>query len=50
MIVASCPVPTFLRVHDTRESLRGAMLVVLKTQEPAGIDVVADAELSRWVT
>src|SRR6476620_1278608 len=47
-VVGSYPVPGWLRVHSTRESLRDAMLVVLKTQEIAGIDVVADGELYRW--
>ena len=47
-VVGSYPVPSWLRVYNTRESLRDAMLVVLKTQELAGIDVVADGELYRW--
>jgi 5-methyltetrahydropteroyltriglutamate--homocysteine methyltransferase len=47
-VVGSYPVPARLRVYNTRESLRNAMMVVLKTQELAGIDVVADGELSRW--
>jgi 5-methyltetrahydropteroyltriglutamate--homocysteine methyltransferase len=47
-VVGSYPVPAWLRVYSTRESLRDAMLVVLKTQELAGIDVVADGELYRW--
>src|SRR5688572_10581799 len=47
-VVGSYPVPTWLRVFDNRESLRDAMMVVLKTQELAGIDVVADGELYRW--
>lgn len=47
-VVGSYPVPTWLRVFSTRESLRDAILVVLKTQELAGIDVVADGELYRW--
>jgi 5-methyltetrahydropteroyltriglutamate--homocysteine methyltransferase len=47
-VVGSYPVPAWLRAHSTRESLRDAMLVVLKTQELAGIDVVADGELYRW--
>src|SRR5438876_9590141 len=47
-VVGSYPVPVWLRTHSTRESLRDAMLVVLKTQELAGIDVVADGELYRW--
>lgn len=47
-VVGSYPVPTWLRVFSTRESLRDAILAVLKTQELAGIDVVADGELYRW--
>jgi 5-methyltetrahydropteroyltriglutamate--homocysteine methyltransferase len=47
-VVGSYPVPTWLRVFGNRESLRDAMMVVLKTQELAGIDVVADGELYRW--
>src|SRR6516225_542071 len=47
-VVGSYPVPGWLRVYNSRESLRDAMLVVLKTQELAGIDVVADGELYRW--
>jgi hypothetical protein len=31
-VVGSYPVPAWLRVYNTRESLRDAMLVVLKTQ------------------
>lgn len=47
-VVGSYPVPTWLRVFSTRESLRDAMLAVIKTQELAGIEVVADGELYRW--
>ena len=47
-VVGSYPVPMWLRVTSNRESLRDAMSVVLKTQEMAGIDVVADGELYRW--
>lgn len=47
-VVGSYPVPTWLRVFNTRESLADAMLAVIKTQELAGIDVVADGELYRW--
>jgi 5-methyltetrahydropteroyltriglutamate--homocysteine methyltransferase len=47
-VVGSYPVPTWLRVFSTRESLRDAILVVLKTQELSGIDLVADGELYRW--
>ena len=47
-VVGSYPVPTWLRVFSNAESLQDAMLAVLKTQELAGIDVVADGELYRW--
>src|SRR5262245_2446987 len=47
-VVGSYPGPPWLRVYNTREGLRDAILAVLKTQELAGIDVVADGELSRW--
>ena len=47
-VVGSYPVPMWLRVTSNRESLRDAMLAVLKTQELAGLDLVADGELYRW--
>lgn len=47
-VVGSYPVPMWLRVFSTAESLRDAIMAVLKTQELAGIDVVADGELYRW--
>ncbi len=47
-VVGSYPVPNWLQVFSTRESLRDAILAVVKTQELAGIDVVADGELYRW--
>lgn len=47
-VVGSYPVPTWLRVFSTRESLRDAISVVLHTQEQVGIDLVADGELYRW--
>ncbi|MEZ6072691.1 MAG: cobalamin-independent methionine synthase II family protein [Pirellulales bacterium] len=47
-VVGSYPVPTWLRLLSSREGLRDAMLAVIKTQELAGIDVVADGELYRW--
>jgi 5-methyltetrahydropteroyltriglutamate--homocysteine methyltransferase len=47
-VVGSYPVPVWLRTFSNRDNLRDAMLVVLKTQELAGIDVVADGELYRW--
>ena len=47
-VVGSYPVPLWLRVMSTQESLRDAILAIIKTQELAGIDVVADGELYRW--
>lgn len=47
-VVGSYPTPLWLRIHSTREALRDAIIVVLQTQEQAGIDVVADGELNRW--
>lgn len=47
-VVGSYPVPQWLRMYPTKQSLIDAIMVVLKTQELAGIDVVADGELSRF--
>jgi len=47
-VVGSYPVPTWLRLVSDRESLQDAIMAILKTQELAGIDVVADGELYRW--
>jgi 5-methyltetrahydropteroyltriglutamate--homocysteine methyltransferase len=47
-VVGSYPQPEWLRVHPRRESLRDATLVVVRTQELAGIDVLSDGELSRF--
>ena len=47
-VVGSYPVPDWLRISPTRQALIDAIRVVLKTQEDAGIDVVADGELSRF--
>ena len=47
-VVGSYPVPTWLRVVSTRESLQDAILAIIKIQELADIDVVADGELYRW--
>ena len=47
-VVGSYPVPLWLRVTSNRESLRDALLAILKIQELAGIDVVSDGELCRW--
>ncbi|HUG94220.1 MAG TPA: cobalamin-independent methionine synthase II family protein [Planctomycetaceae bacterium] len=47
-VVGSYPVPDWLRAYPTSGNLRDAQLVVLKTQELAGIDVISDGELSRF--
>jgi 5-methyltetrahydropteroyltriglutamate--homocysteine methyltransferase len=47
-VVGSYPVPHWLLGDTSRVSLRDAIMVVLKTQELAGIDVVADGELNRF--
>lgn len=47
-VVGSYPVPTWLQMSSSREGLRDAMLAVIKTQEMAGIELVADGELYRW--
>ena len=47
-VVGSYPIPSWLAALPTAGNLRDALLVVLKTQELAGIDVVADGELSRF--
>lgn len=47
-VVGSYPMPAWLAARPTALHLRDAIMVVLKTQELAGIDVVADGELSRF--
>jgi 5-methyltetrahydropteroyltriglutamate--homocysteine methyltransferase len=47
-VVGSYPVPTWLTAMPSRGHLRDAILVVLKTQELAGLDVVTDGELGRF--
>jgi len=47
-VVGSYPVPDWLKSCPSRQALRDAIMVVLKTQELAGIDVVADGELYRF--
>lgn len=47
-VVGSYPIPHWLLGDTSRTTLRDAILVVLKTQELAGIDVVADGELNRF--
>jgi 5-methyltetrahydropteroyltriglutamate--homocysteine methyltransferase len=47
-VVGSYPIPAWLSAAHTRPALRDAIMVVLKTQELAGIDVLADGELNRF--
>jgi 5-methyltetrahydropteroyltriglutamate--homocysteine methyltransferase len=47
-VVGSYPAPHWLLNDSSRVTLRDAIMVVLKTQELAGIDVVADGELNRF--
>ena len=47
-VVGSYPIPSWLSALPSTPNLRDAMLVVLKTQEMAGLDVIADGELSRF--
>ncbi len=47
-VVGSYPIPNWLAAYPTGQGLADATAVVLKTQELAGIDVVADGELYRF--
>ena len=47
-VVGSYPIPDWLAALPSEQSLADAMAVVLKTQENAGIDIVADGELGRF--
>ncbi len=47
-VVGSYPMPAWLAAYPSVGHLGDALLVVLKTQELAGIDVVTDGELSRF--
>src|SRR5678815_3363560 len=47
-VVGSYPVPDWLAVLPSQQALIDATRVVFKTQEMAGIDVVADGELYRF--
>jgi len=47
-VVGSYPIPSWLAALPSAGNLRDAILVVLKTQELAGIDVATDGELSRF--
>lgn len=47
-VVGSYPAPHWLLGNTSRATLRDAVMVVLKTQELAGIDLVTDGELNRF--
>ncbi|MEZ4729722.1 MAG: hypothetical protein R3E79_21540 [Caldilineaceae bacterium] len=47
-VVGSYPLPTWLAAQPSTPNLRDAIMVVLKTQELAGLDLIADGELSRF--
>lgn len=47
-VVGSYPTPHWLIGDTSRTTLRDAIMVVLKTQELAGIDLLADGELNRF--
>ena len=47
-VVGSYPVPDWLASLPSEQALIDAMAVILKTQENAGIDVIADGELGRF--
>lgn len=47
-VVGSYPVPDWLVALPSEQGLTDAMAVILKTQENAGIDVIADGELGRF--
>ncbi len=47
-VVGSYPIPSWLAAYPSSPNLHDAILVVLKTQELAGLDVIADGELSRF--
>ncbi len=47
-VVGSYPLPSWLQAQPSTPNLRDAILVAVRTQELAGIDVVSDGELSRF--
>ena len=47
-VVGSYPIPSWLSTNPSAPTLRDAIMVVLKTQELAGIDLISDGELSRF--
>ena len=47
-VVGSYPIPSWLAAYPSTPNLRDAVMVILKTQELAGLDVLVDGELSRF--
>ena len=47
-VVGSYPIPAWLGAFPSAVALRDAILVAIKTQELAGLDLVSDGELSRF--
>jgi 5-methyltetrahydropteroyltriglutamate--homocysteine methyltransferase len=47
-VVGSYPTPSWLSSSPSTPTLRDALLVAIRSQELAGIDVVSDGELSRF--
>jgi len=47
-VVGSYPIPTWLAANPSTPALHDAILVAVRTQELAGIDVVSDGELTRF--
>src|SRR5437764_11728604 len=47
-VIGSYPFPEWLRALPNSVNLRDAVMVVMKSQELAGIDVISDGELSRF--
>jgi 5-methyltetrahydropteroyltriglutamate--homocysteine methyltransferase len=47
-VVGSYPIPAWLASHPSTVNLRDAVMVAMKTQELAGLDVISDGELSRF--
>src|SRR5215203_5136142 len=47
-VVGSYPIPGWLAALPSAPNLRDAILVILKTQELAGLDVITDGELGRF--
>jgi 5-methyltetrahydropteroyltriglutamate--homocysteine methyltransferase len=47
-VVGSYPVPAWLAAFPSTPNLIDALMVVTKTQELAGLDVISDGELSRF--